>query len=199
LPHVIIHMLDISSETIVYVLKEYQSLIGTVVGFIGVCITLWYNAHVAERRRTKEIAHQRMTSRVALTSELSAIQTTLKSWKQALDKLADQGEVGLPRPFNAEGASRAYRAVLPTIGLLTESEIEKAVLAYSQYENLSTMARQMQEDFDPSKPDKAMSLAFKAYVHALSNTLEAVNDALDIINEAKVIEKANQDARERKF
>lgn len=179
-------------QTLYETFKDIQSFIGTIVGFFGVCLTLWYNAHVAENRRTKEIAHERKTTRVALASELSAMQTTLKFWKELLDEVVKRGEVGLPRSFDADGASRAYRAALPKIGLLTEEEIRQTVLAYSQYENLSKMSHEMQQKFDPNKPDKSMSLAFKAYVDAMSRTLSSVNDALDTITEAKVIEKSTQ-------
>jgi hypothetical protein len=172
--------------------KDFQTLFGTLVGFAGVCLTLWFNARVADNKRATEIAHDRNTTRVALSSELSVIKRSVEAWKDVLDQVAKEGHVALPRSFDAEGGSRAYRAALPKIGLLTEAEIQQAVLAYSQYESLSKMSHDMQKQINPSQPDEAMSMAFQAYQLALSNTLAAASEALDTITEAHVIERAKK-------
>ena len=116
----LIHMPSTVSHTFYGLFKDIQTFIGTIVGFLGVCLTLWYNARVADQRRAEEIAHDRKTTRVALSSELSAIQKTLRGWQGVFNDLEKQDEVALPRSFDADGASRAYRAALPKIGLLTE-------------------------------------------------------------------------------
>ena len=54
------------------------------------------------------------------------------------------------------------------------------------------MSHDMQQTFDPSKPDKAMALALKAYMNAVTSTLSTVDEALDTITEARVIEKGTQ-------
>ncbi len=112
--------------------KDFQTLFGTLVGFGGVCLTLWFNAWQASRTRADDIDHDRNTTRVTLSSELWVLQRSLRAWKEVLDEIQKSGEVALPRSFDAEGASRAYRAALPNIGLLTELEIQQSVLAYSQ-------------------------------------------------------------------
>lgn len=184
-----IHMLETLSD----IFKNFQNLIGTVVGFAGVCLTLWYNAHVAEKRRAAEIAHDRNTTRVTLSSEVTVIQNSLKDWKEILDQVDKDGQIALPRSFDADGASRGYRASLNHIGLLTENEIRQSVLAYSQYEALSKMSHDMQKQFDPDKPTPALRLAFQAYRTALKNTLAAVDECLDTIKEAKIVERAQKD------
>lgn len=161
--------------------KDFQTLFGTLVGFAGVCLTLWFNARVGDSRRADEIAHDRRTLRFALASELSIIQLSLNSWKEILDEIEIEGSVALPRSFDAEGASRAYRATLAKIGLLTEPEIQKTVLAYSLYEALSKMSHDMEKQFDPKNPDQAMRLAFRAYQLAVTNAVAATSEAIESI------------------
>ncbi len=51
------------------------------------------------------------------------------------------------------------------------------------------MSYDMQNQFDPRKRDEALSMAFRAYLMGLTNTLAAVDEALDTITEAHVVEK----------
>ncbi len=169
--------------------KDFQTALAALFGFTGVCLTLLFNAWLANRTRTEHITHDRRTTRLTLSSELSVIQKSLQDWKEVLDDLRNEGKAALPRAFDAEGASRGYRAALPKIGLLTEQEIQQTVLAYSQYEVLSKMSYDMQEQFDPKKPNEGV-WAFQAYHLGLTNTLSAVDEALESITEAHVIEKA---------
>ncbi len=167
-----------STLTLYAFVKDFQALLGTLVGFAGVCLTLWFNANQAEKRRADEIKHDRKTTRAALSSELTLIQKSLATWQGVLSELVKTGEVALPRSFEADGASRAYRSALPKIGLLSEHEIQLTVSAYAQYESLSKMSRDMEMQFGPTKPDEAMRLAFRAYQQALDRALEAANAAL---------------------
>ena len=105
-----------------------------------------------------------------------------------LDDLRNEGKAALPRAFDAEGASRGYRAALPKIGLLTEQEIQQTVLAYSQYEVLSKMSYDMQEQFDPKKPNEGV-WAFQA-INRYGGQGSSLTEALKSITEAHVIEKA---------
>lgn len=52
------------------------------------------------------------------------------------------------------------------------------------------MSHDMQEQFDPGKPNEAMTMAFNAYFQALVNTLESADEAINTLTEARVIEKA---------
>lgn len=167
-------------------------MFGTLVGFAGVCLTLWFNASQAEKRRADEIKHERKTTRTALSSELLLIQKSLNMWKEVLDELVEDDEVALPRSFEADGASRAYRAALPKIGLLAEHEIQHTVSAYAQYETLSKMSRDMEKQFDPQKPDETMKLAFRGYREALINALAAADEALAELSEGNRLEKISK-------
>lgn len=89
--------------------KDFQTLFGTLVGFGGVCLTLWFNAHQAEKRRVDEIKHDRNATRIALSSELSVIHESLTTWKDVLDELDGAGETALPRLFGLT-APRAHIA-----------------------------------------------------------------------------------------
>jgi|SoiMethySBSTD1v2_1073268.scaffolds.fasta_scaffold208299_2 hypothetical protein len=178
-------------DTWYYFFKDFQTAIGTIVGFIGVCVTLWYNDRVANNRRLKDIDHDRATTRLALTSELSVIQRSLNAWKAVFDGIEREGKIGFARSFDAEVASRAYRAALPKIGLLTEREIQQVVLGYSEYESLSKMSHDVQDQLKREVSEQEKPLIFQAYLTALRNTSSAVNEAVDTLAEAHTIEKAN--------
>ena len=161
--------------------KDFQNILGTLVGFGGVCLTLWFNARVTDRRRAHEIDHDRNTTRITLASELTVIQRSLRDWNEVLDGVAKEGHVALPRSFDAEGGCRGYRSALAKIGLLTETEIQTSVFAYSQYEALSKMSHDMQNQFNPDNVDPAFRAAFQAYRTALASTKSAVDSALDAL------------------
>jgi hypothetical protein len=137
--------------TILYdLLRDFQGIVGTVitgvVGFTGVILTLKRNAENANRLRLAGLAHDAETTRLTLSSELSVIERSLRAWREAFDEERRAGRHVLARSFNADGASRAYRAALPKIGLLNEREIQQTVLAYSEYEALGKMSADVERD-----------------------------------------------------
>jgi hypothetical protein len=179
--------------------KDFQALVGTLVGFGGVCLTLWANARVTEVRRADEIGHDRNAVRVMLLAELSNICVQLKEWQEVLDDVAREKQIALPRSFDAEASSRAYRAALPKVGLLSESEIQQAALAYSRYENLSKNSHEMQKWFDPEKMDDIMRLEFRAYIVRLKSTIAAINAAVEGVEKAKAIDTTKDRIRKSRW
>lgn len=170
------------SPTSYALLKDFQNVFGTLVGFGGVCLTLWYNARIARFNRSDELARERAATRAMLLGELRRILVVLVQTEKVVDSLNQPDEVALPRKFNSQTHSRAYEAALPRIGLLTESETDRVVTAYSRCESLSAMLADMHSLFDVANPDDVMRLEFRAFNNLLKSTIGDVQGAIDAIS-----------------
>ena len=164
-------------------LKDFQGIIGTVitgiVGFTGVILTLRRNAQNAANVRLATLAHDIATTRLMLCSELTVMERSLKAWREVLESSPG----AIPRSFGADGLCRAYRAALPKLGLLTETEIQQAVLAYSEYEALSKMSFDAERDVGHLTGIMRVEnfQVYQAYVQALRSTHAAVEEALRVL------------------
>lgn len=101
------------------VIKDFQSGLIGILGFIGVIITLWWNAHSAEQTRVQERNQARHTLQSALQQELRSIREELANIKRsAIDKSSAQ--FTLEQPY-------VYRTLVKDIGTL-ESETARTVI-----------------------------------------------------------------------
>lgn len=103
--------------------KDFQSLIVGVVGFLGIIFTLWFNARQARRDREAELNQERETLRAALLEELKIVHASLERNK------ADRKE-GKAAFVPTDPMDDAYKAFTQRIGLLTRSEVQKVMYAY---------------------------------------------------------------------
>ena len=113
-------------------LNNYQTLIGVVVGFTGVILTLWYNAKTARDQRDEEREHERKALRAALIAELQINRYALEENSRQLKENppTERREAYMP----TDRMDGAYQSFLPRIGLLSEGEVSKVMRAYLSLE-----------------------------------------------------------------
>jgi len=179
-------------------LKDFQGLIGTLVGFSGVCLTLIVNARLAERKRTTEIQHDRATTRTAILSELLVVEEQLREFNDVLDEARKQLSTARPRKFSAESTSRTFRSAIGRIGLLDIDELKQIVKAYSLYEILSErsaiMNERMQSEADPSVAE----LLFQSYRSDVRDALLEVRSAVELLREAEIRDNLKRELQEKR-
>jgi hypothetical protein len=173
------------------IVKDFQTAIGTAVGFTGVCFTLIMSFRLTNQKRNDDLASERAATRTALASELEAVSRSVRRSKQIFDDLKARGLIAFPRTFNPESQSRAYRAILPKIGLLTEVEVEKVVIAYGHYEDLGKMSEETNGEAQDALNNDQKLIAFSAYVKVLAETDSAVTAAIGTIANKRMIERTN--------
>ena len=110
------------------VFERFQTLAVGIVGFVGVILTLWYNAGVARRQRRDERDHEREVLRISLLEELRINRRALKENAELLrkDSPGEQGGALVP----TDPMDDAYRSFIPKIGLLSQDEVSKVIAAY---------------------------------------------------------------------
>src|SRR5215510_14563969 len=82
------------------IVKDFQSGLVGILGFIGVIITLWWNAHSAEQNRVHELDQARQTLQSALHQELQSIREELTNTKQhANDRSLQSFQFTLEQPY----------------------------------------------------------------------------------------------------
>lgn len=131
-------------------IKDYQALIGTVVGALlvvwNVNTTLRTNAENAQKQKEREVEQERTAVRAAIRAELTALHRDLAARVTTLKSMQKEGNFAVPKHFEGEALCRAYRAVLPKIGLLKDDEVRAVVRAYAEYESMIGTASSL-EDF----------------------------------------------------
>jgi len=112
-------------ECIIDLFEKYQTFVAGVIGFAGVIITIQMNAKLSREQHQREIEHDANTVRISLSIELALL---CDSYKLRIAQLNDmQGRSAL---INEYIANQVYLQMLPKIGLLTKSEIEKVMTAH---------------------------------------------------------------------
>lgn len=114
------------------VFKDFQDIIGALLGFTGVVITLWYNGHAArvqERRIRKQEAN---AIRSAIKAELSNLENDFQS---NFGKLSEEGPPYLKIPV--KHLADMYKTYLDRLYYLTPDEIAAIAMAYQVLDNVS--------------------------------------------------------------
>lgn len=106
-------------------LERYQNLLVGAIGFVGVTLTLWFNARQARNVRAAERAQERESTRSALTAELEIHRAALRGNIEGIDPEREQGAMVPTDPMDD-----AFKAFLPSVGLLSETEVAKVMKAY---------------------------------------------------------------------
>jgi hypothetical protein len=125
------------------ILKDFQSGIVGILGFAGVIITLWWNAHLARISRVQQIDQTRLTMQTALRTELQSVREELANLDRAFKENSAQ-----PIRFTLE-PPYVYPKLVKDIGTL-ESEQAKTMIRV--HRNLYLLLNAIRERaVDPSK------------------------------------------------
>jgi type II secretory pathway pseudopilin PulG len=161
----------ITGEVVFYnVIKDFQSGLVGILGFIGVIVTLWWNAHSAEQTRAQELNQARQTLQSALHQELQSIREELANIRQyANDRSLQSFQFTLEQPY-------VYRTLVKDIGILQPETARTVIRVYRDLYLTMNTIRGM-----ASNQDKAVAtMEAKQFQNAAS----AVADVRDEIDEA---------------
>lgn len=175
-----------------WLLKDWLTLVGTIVGFGGVCLTLYVNALIASRKAAADRKNEESGVRTTLMSELLVVQVFLEEWRDRMDRREDKTSFYLPYPWDAEGLSRAYRASLPKLPFLTLYEISAVVNAYSRFENVGKYAQLVNSPQGEHIPFKQRFEVYNNYngeaLRAVDLALQELDKHLNLIGSATGLE-----------
>src|SRR5712671_1506325 len=104
------------------VIKDFQSGVVGILGFIGVIITLWWNAHSAEQTRVQERNEARHTLQSALRQELQSIREELANIK-GYGNAKSSVQFTLEQPY-------VYRTLVKDIGTLPPETARTVIRVY---------------------------------------------------------------------
>ena len=108
-------------------LETYQTLAVGIVGFVGVIVTILFNAKISRDQRRDERDHERNTLRVALIAELKINRRSLRENADTLKEASSDTEDAF---VPTDPMDDVYRAFVPRIGLLSQDEVGKVMDAY---------------------------------------------------------------------
>ena len=150
------------------VIKDFQSGRVGILGFIGVIVTLWWNAHSAERARAQELNQAREQS--ALHQELQSIRDELTNIRQnANDRSLQSFQFTLEQPY-------VYRTLVKDIGILQPETARTVIRVYRDLYLTVNTIRGM-----AANQDKAVATM---EAKQFQNTASAVSDVQDEMDEA---------------
>jgi hypothetical protein len=161
----------ITGEVVLYnVIKDFQSGLVGILGFIGVIVTLWWNAHSAEQTRAQELNQARQTLQSALHQELQSIGDELANIRQyANDRSLQSFQFTLEQPY-------VYRTLLKDIGILHPETARNVIRVYRDLYLTMNTIRGM-----AANQDKAVATM---EAKQFQNAAIAVADVQDEIDEA---------------
>ena len=110
-------------------IRQFQTLVVGIVGFVGVVITLMVNAVLARRQQDRAIRHQTNTLRVALRAELEIIREAFLDRIEAI-KEAETNTRTRSMLIPLDTMTDVYTQLIDQIGLLSRKETAAVVRAY---------------------------------------------------------------------
>jgi hypothetical protein len=146
------------------VVKDFQSGIVGILGFIGVIITLWWNAHVAAVARNEQLHDAQVTLQSALHQELVSIREELVNIRDAAsDKSPLSFQFTLEQPY-------VFHTLVKDIGILQAKKAETVIRVYRDLYLTMNTVRGLAKDQDKAVvtleakkfPDAIQSIA---YIH----------------------------------
>ncbi|HFQ5314386.1 TPA: hypothetical protein ACGVA1_004319, partial [Vibrio vulnificus] len=148
--------------------EKYQTFIAGILGFIGVMLTISFNAKQARKQHDTELESERNAMRVALVEELKIVS---KSYQSNIEGLSEQCEPSTIEYFPTSVHIYTYSHVVQRLGLLGAEETKKVMLAYQLIE--SHDKETYREGFIAIEaPQREMALA------VYSSFLGSVSDAI---------------------
>lgn len=107
-------------------IQEQQTLTAGILGFVGVILTLLFNAWQERKQRREERRHECQTLRTALIEELSINRAGLDSFKDAVKEITERQGLEVPTDLMDD----VYKVLTDRIGLLSQAEVRKVMYAY---------------------------------------------------------------------
>ena len=178
---------------------EYlATVVASLVGFLGVVLTLLWNAYLSRRaqhsqwenersRIESDQRHERLALRTALLSELRVARehtrrtlATYEEVKAPADGKPSRGAVVPISDFD-----QIFRASLPRIGLLSASEVDKVVAAYAKLRARHAALRTL-HSAAPRNDEFVIVLTemMDSEIRTTSNMLAFVDSAIDTVQTA---------------
>jgi hypothetical protein len=189
-------------------IKNYQSGIGSLIGFTGVVVTLFVNAMLARRQSARnarmardqadyaaqlsreqadrQLAHDRRAVRQAFVADLSRITDYLKMQISGLETKAPM------IPISNQPISGIFDHFAGKLSLLTQSEIYNIILSYRRLQETrqgiiyainaipELKAQSVGDFFIPAVAHYPnMINVYRAVVVGLDETISVINDAMN--------------------
>jgi hypothetical protein len=161
-------------------LKDYQTGVSAFVGFVGVIVTLVFNAWLARRARRQERKHEGEVLRRAIVSEFASIREELKKRLRLFDDGAVSERQNVYLEMDVDGLSQVYRAQLPNLGLLSAREAEMAV---DVHVHMRTLPRTIEALLRVAPPDLSHDVP---YISPKSSSYSTMRH-LHVLLEQKVV------------
>lgn len=112
-------------------LSDHQVLVGGLIGFTGVCVSVFSTAWLQSRARKSERLHRANSIRVALSAELREIKG---SWVSLIEDVKNESISDTQcAHMDRERYDSIFVSMRSDIGFLTEEEVSAVVEAYSAY------------------------------------------------------------------
>ena len=143
-------------------MSEDITYIPTLVGFLGVVLTLLVNAWLSRNQQERSVQHERSVLRVALQSELCRVRELINQRIKTLTakptNLTDGSTRSIIFSFvNSENLSVVYESQLHKIGLLTQAEANSVVRSYAFLKELRTTAENLMSIYDDLNDNDTLS------------------------------------------
>ncbi|MDR3473738.1 MAG: hypothetical protein P4M09_18940 [Devosia sp.] len=159
------------------VLKDFQSGVTGLLGFVGVMLTLWWNGRISRVGRAETQIHHRNTLRVALAEELSLIEEDLL---QRLDIIGGN----IPPTavsFAPMVPTEIYSAVIKDIGVLQADQVRALIRGYYTVGRLDAALSQHVAKIDDNGRLYIERPKFRIAYLYLNTALQHVQEALDLM------------------
>jgi hypothetical protein len=144
------------------IVKDFQSGIVGILGFIGVIITLWWNANVAAVARNDQLHDAEFTLQSALHQELASIRQELVNIRAfASDKSLQSFQFTLEQPY-------VFHTLVKDIGILQAKKAQTVIRVYRDLYLTMNTVRGLAKDQDKvvatleakKFPDAIQSIAY---------------------------------------
>lgn len=115
-------------------LSEHQVLIGGLIGFTGVCVSVFSSALLQSRAWKSEREHQVNSLRSALVAELKFIEG---AWQTSIDDLTNKEIASDEYALLGRGrADVCFPDLKGKLGILKVDEIQSVIKAYARYNHV---------------------------------------------------------------
>lgn len=110
-----------------HILESFQTLIAGALVFLGVVLTLWFNAWIARKNRAEELKSEKSIVQTALIQELKVIKGSIK---EGAEKIEEAKRVGATLAVPRRPMLDVYNTYLPRLGLLEPRQLERVLAIY---------------------------------------------------------------------
>ena len=166
-------------------IKDYQLLIGTLVGigatgglgFWSVTMALRSNAEGALLQREREIEQERVGARAMLLAELMVMHDGLSTMYHVCMEGRKRNNFTVPKFMGGSELYQGYRGQIARVGLLAEDQLLSVVSAYATQEGMYAnwkWMEQLQSNYDTNK----INQPHEVFVTGLNTLLRRIEAAI---------------------